>query len=284
MMCRESFDAATLARGFVKDQRGGDGGVQGVYRLRKLDANQRVGAAFDFGREASAFVADEERDGLAKIEFAGIARSGISRRRGGDDFQAGDAELRERDGRGEFAESRKAQGGAGGGAQGFRGIGMRGAFCGDDSRGAEGFGGAKNGADVAGVLHADENYDEGIRASQKIVEGKLRRAQKSGDALGSFRGGDGGEKLVRRAENESRPVEFSEKRGQGFFGGGAREDGFHLEAGANRFRDKADAFEADAFILRARGVQDGAEKFEPVIFARGDGGALHDARTGGFIW
>ena len=283
MMCRESFDAATLARGFVKDQRGGDGGVQGVYRLRKLDANQRVGAAFDFGREASAFVADEERDGLAKIEFAGIARSGISRRRGGDDFQAGDAELRERDGRGEFAESRKAQGGAGGGAQGFRGIGMRGAFCGDDSRGAEGFGGAQDSADVAGILHADENDDERIEAAQKIVEGELRRAQKSSDALRSFGGSDGSEKLVRCAKNEGRTVEFGEKRRERLFRGGAGEDGFELEAGANRFRDEADAFEADAFVFRARGVEDSAEKFKPVIFARGDGSALRRAGADGFI-
>src|SRR6185437_1166753 len=150
---------ATLARGFVQDKRSGDGGVQGVYRLRKLDANERVGAAFDFGREAGAFVADENRDGLAKIEFVGVARAGIFWRRSGDDLQARDAKLRKRDGRGEFAESRKTQSGTGGGSERFRGIGMRGAFCGDDSRGAEGFSGAEDRADVAGILHADENYD-----------------------------------------------------------------------------------------------------------------------------
>src|SRR5579872_25303 len=193
VMCRESFDAAALARGFVQDKRGGDGGVQGVYRLRKLDANERVGAAFDFGRQADAFVADENRDRLAKIEFVGVARGGIFWRRGGDDLQAGDAKLRERDGRGEFAESRKTQSGTGGGAQRFWRIRVRGAFCGDHSCSAEGFGGAKNGADVAGVLHADENHDEGIETSQKIVEGKLRRAQQGGDALRSFRSRDGGE-------------------------------------------------------------------------------------------
>src|SRR5579872_339660 len=191
VMCRESFDAAALARGFVQDKRGGDGGVQGVYRLRKLDANERVGAAFDFGQQAGAFVADENRDRLAKIEFVGVARSGIFWRRGGDDLQAGHAELRERDGRGEFEESRKTQRRTGGGAQRFWGIRMRRALCGDDSRGAEGFSRAKYCAGVAGILHANENDDEGIEASHKIVEGELRRAQKGGDALGSFRVGDG---------------------------------------------------------------------------------------------
>src|SRR5487761_601199 len=64
-MCRESFDAATLARGFIENQRCGDGGVQGFHWLRKLDANERVGAAFNFRSEARAFVADEKSDGLA---------------------------------------------------------------------------------------------------------------------------------------------------------------------------------------------------------------------------
>src|SRR6185437_3967212 len=141
-MCRESFNAAALARGFIKDQRGGDCGVQGVYRLRKLDANERVGAAFNFGRQAGAFVADENRDGSAKIEFVGVARGWIFWRRSGDDLQAGDTELRDRHGCAEFAESWKTQSGTGGGSEGLRGIGMRGAFCGDDSCSAEGFGGA----------------------------------------------------------------------------------------------------------------------------------------------
>ncbi len=249
-----------------------------------MDANERLGAAFDFGRETGAFVANKESDGLAKIEFVGVARGGVFWRRGGDNLQAGDAKLRERDGRGEFKESRKAQSGTRGGAQGFRGIGMRGAFCGDDSRGAEGFGGAENGADVAGVLHADENHDEGIKAAKKIVEDELRRAQKSGDALRSFGGGDRGEKFVSGAEDEGGTVEFDEKRGESFFGGRAGEYGFEFEFGANGFRDEADAFEADAVVLRAGGVQDGAEKFEPVIFARRDQRALRRARTGGFSW
>ena len=159
---------------------------------------------------------------------------------------------------------------------------MRGAAKSDRASGAERFGGAKYGADVAGILDADENHEERIEAAQKIVEGELRRAQKSSDALRSFRGGDGGEKLVGGAKNEGGTVEFDEKRGESFFGGGAREDRFKFEAGANRFGDQARAFEADAFLFRARGVQDGAEKFEPVIFARGDEGALRGARRGGF--
>ncbi len=220
--------------------------------------------------------------GSAKIEFVGVARGWIFWRRSGDDLQAGDTELRDRHGCAEFAESWKTQSGTGGGSEGLRGIGMRGAFCGDDSCSAEGFGGAQNRTHVAGILDADENDDERVTAAQKIVEGELWRAQKSGDALRSFGGSDGSEKLVGGAEDESGAVEFGEKSGQGFFGGGAGEDGFEFEAGANRVGDEADAFEADAFVLRARGVEDRAEKFEPVIFARGDGRALRRARRRGF--
>ena len=264
------MDAAALARGFIKDKRGGDGGVQGVYRLRKLDANERVGAAFDFGRKAGAFAADEERDGLAKIKFVRVTSGGVFCRRRGDDFQPRDAKLREGDGRGDFEESRKAQGGAGGGSERFRGIRMRGALRGDNSGGAEGFGGAENCANVAGILHADENYDEGIETAQKIVEGELRRTQEGGDALGCFRAGDGGEKLVGGVEDDCGAVEFGEKRREGFFARRAGENGFEFETGADRVGNETCAFKADALVFRARRVEDGAEKFEPVIFARGD--------------
>jgi len=118
-MTGDSFRAAALSRGFVQNKRCGDGSVQGFHWLRKLDADERVGAAFYFRSEARAFVADEKSDGLAKVECAGIARVGIFRGRGGDDFQARNAELRERDRCSEFGNYGQAQRGACGRAQRF---------------------------------------------------------------------------------------------------------------------------------------------------------------------
>ena len=197
-------------------------------------------------------------------------------------MQAGDAELRERDGRGEFEESRETQSRTGGRAQGFWRIRMRSAAKSDRASCAEGFGGAQNRADVTRVLHADEDHDERVAAVKQVFKCELARTEESGDALGSFGGGDGGEKLVGGAEDESGTIEFSEERGQGFFGGGAGEDGFEFEAGANRFGDEANAFEADALAFGSRRLQNRAKQFQPMIFARSDGRALRSARGGRF--
>jgi len=159
---------------------------------------------------------------------------------------------------------------------------MRGAAQGHSTGRAEGFGGAQNCADVAGVLHAGENDDEWVGSAKKGFECELWRAQQSGNTLRSFRGGDGGEKLVRGTQDESGAVEFREKRGQGFFGGRAGEDGFEFEAGADRFGNEPNGFEADAVVFWARRMEDRAKRFEPVVFARGDGGTLRGARRGGF--
>src|SRR5487761_355188 len=282
VLARDSFRAAALARGFIENKRCRDGSVQGFYRLRKLDANERVGAAFNFGREAGAFVADEKRDGLAKIEAAGVTRGGIFRGRSGDDFQPRDAELRERDRSSEFGNYGQAKDGACGRAQGFGRMRMRGAAQGNGAGCAEGFSGAQNCADVARVLHAGENDDERVAAAKKVFECESRRAQQSGDALRRFRGGDGGEEFVGGAQNDRGMVEFREERSEMRFGGRAGEDGFQFKAGAKRFGNQAKAFETDALAFGPRGLQNRAKQFQPMVFARGDCRALRGARRGGF--
>ena len=58
-----------LACGFVKQDCGSGGGVKGLDAAGHGNADTGIGAAFDFFREAGAFVADEERDRLAPIHF-----------------------------------------------------------------------------------------------------------------------------------------------------------------------------------------------------------------------
>jgi len=58
-----------LAGGFVEEDCGGSGGVEGFDAGRHGDANAGVGAALDFFRETGAFVADEERYGLAPVHL-----------------------------------------------------------------------------------------------------------------------------------------------------------------------------------------------------------------------
>ncbi len=77
-----------LAGGFVEDDRGGSGGVEGLNAAGHGNADARVSAALNFFGEASAFVADEKSDGLAPIDFPG------SERRRRDTFLLGRSMLR----------------------------------------------------------------------------------------------------------------------------------------------------------------------------------------------
>src|SRR5216684_1338059 len=72
----------SLTSGFVKNDGGRGGGVQGLDAASHGNAAARVGAALDFFGEAGAFVANEERDRLAPIDFPGSEEGwcGIARR------------------------------------------------------------------------------------------------------------------------------------------------------------------------------------------------------------
>lgn len=54
------------------------------------------------------------------------------------------------------------------------------------------------------------------------------------------------------------------------FAGGACEDGFDAQAGADGFSDEVRAFQRDAISFRASGAERCAKRFEPMIFARSD--------------
>src|SRR5579863_1641021 len=147
---------------------------------------------------------------------------------------------------------------------------MGGAARGDDSGGAKGFCGTENCSDVAGILRGDEDDDEGIVGTKKVFEFVLGRVSKGGDALRRFGGGDGVKKFVSGAQNQRGAVEFGLQCGEVAFTGNAREDSFDAQAGADGFGDEMHAFEGDAIVFGARGVERGAKRFQPVIFARSD--------------
>jgi len=84
------------------------------------DLDAGVGGVDDFFGEAGAFVADEEGDGLAPVEFPGgggrIAGGRIFVDAGGDGGDGVEFELGEEDAEGGSCYERKMEGGACGGA------------------------------------------------------------------------------------------------------------------------------------------------------------------------
>ena len=114
--------ALALAEGFVEEDGGGSGCVEGFDVALHGDLDAGVGGVDDVLGEAGAFVADKEGDGLAPVEFPGGGGSigGIVFVDGGGD--GGDAvefELREQDSEGGSGYERKMECGACGGAESF---------------------------------------------------------------------------------------------------------------------------------------------------------------------
>src|SRR5713226_1689654 len=211
----------SLTGGFVKNDGGRGGGVQGLDAASHGNAEARVGAALDFFGEAGAFVADEERDRLAPIDFpgseegwCGIARRGRAKARpynfcamgaGSEGANARDFELREENRKRHAGEDREMQGSASGGAESFRRERVGGAA--DAGSGGGGAGCAKggccaqDGADVAGVLDAGKNDKQGSASrkgsAHEIVEGSFAWMDQRGDALRMFGVGEAFEEAIR---------------------------------------------------------------------------------------
>jgi len=70
-----------LARSFVEKNGGGCGSVEGFHLAGHGDADAGVGAAFDFFRQARAFVTDKEGNGLTPIDFPRGERRGRAKAR-----------------------------------------------------------------------------------------------------------------------------------------------------------------------------------------------------------
>jgi hypothetical protein len=155
-----------LAEGFVKKDGGSGGGVEAFDVGGHGDVDAGVGGTDDVFGEAGAFVADEEGDGLAPVHLPGGERGGgFLVNTGGERVDAVEFELCEEDSERHSGDDGEMEGGTGGGAEGFGRVGAGSAAL--TGSGSDGGGGSKsgsgteNGADVAGILNASENDEEG---------------------------------------------------------------------------------------------------------------------------
>jgi len=160
--------ALALAEGFVEEDGGGRGGVEGFDVALHGDLDAGVGGVNNVFGEAGSFVADEEGDRLAPIEFPGGGGSVGGRVFVGACGDGGDGvefELREEDSESGSGYERKMKSGACGGAEGFGREGTGGSALtrggSDGSCGAESGGGAEDGADISGILDSGEDDDQG---------------------------------------------------------------------------------------------------------------------------
>src|SRR5262249_60056459 len=150
-----------LAGGFVEEDGGGSGGVEGLNARGHGNGGAGRGGALDFFREAGAFVADEKGDGFAPVHIPGGEGGFVNVRRSGKRADFGGVELREENRKRRAGKNGEMERGSGGSAKSFWGEGAGSvALAGSGSDGCSGTesgGGAKDGADVAGVLDAGEN-------------------------------------------------------------------------------------------------------------------------------
>ena len=245
-----SFFRTSLARGFVEEDAGGYGGVEAFDGAGGGDGDARGAAGSERCRDAGAFRADDEGGGLAERVF--MERRGLVRH-GGYGLDARGGEAGEAFVFGDVNEG-QAEDAAGGGAHGFGVPGADGAVEGDDSGGTEGFGGAEDGAEVAGVLEAGQDDEERI-GNEDRLPGPGGRLGEGGDGLRSFRGDSGGEDVGGEDEAFERggKVELAE---EGFAALGY-EDGGETQAALDGFLDEVQAFEADGVAAATRRAKQG---------------------------
>ena len=106
-------EGVALAGGFIEEDGGSGGGVERFDAGGHRNAEARVGAAFDFFWEAGAFVADQQGDCVAPVDFPRSERRRLAGLRfaagGGESADSGDAKLREEDGQSHSCENRQMQ-------------------------------------------------------------------------------------------------------------------------------------------------------------------------------
>jgi len=272
-----------LTEGFVEEDGGSGGRVEAFDAGSHGNVDACVSGVDDLFREAGAFVANQESNGLAPIHLpGGEGGGGFLVNAGGKRADAVEFELREKNGERHSGDDGEMQRGASGGAEGFGRVRTGGtALSGSGSDGSgstEGSGGAEDGADVAGILYAGENDEERSAGAgwsgEEIVEREFARLDESGDALGMFSVGDAFEEAIGGAEYGEADVRTADERGEAFavaFAGFTEENSFDAAGGAEGFFDEAGAFNADGTVFGGKAAAQGdAELLEPAVFAAGE--------------
>src|SRR5262249_23644400 len=149
--------------------------------------NAGVGAPLGFFGKARAFIANEERDGLAPVDLPGgqqwLATFFGRSHAGRQCADAGDFELCQENREGHSREDGKMKGGASGGAERLRRVRAgRAADAGGGSGGtsrSERGGRSQDRSDIAGILHASEDNKKrsarGTGGVHEVVERGLAR-------------------------------------------------------------------------------------------------------------
>ena len=276
-----------LAGGFVEEDGGCGGGVEGFDVALHWDLDAGVGGMDDVFGEAGPFIADEQGDGLAPIDFPGgggsVCAGGIVGA-GGDGGNGVEFELREENAEGGSGDDWEMERCPCRGAKGFWREGAGGAALagggGDGSGGAECGGGAENGAHVAGILDSGKNYDEWRAGAtgrrEKIFELRGAGNDEGGDTLGMLGVGDAVEEAIGGGENRNGNFGAGDERrelGAMTFAGFGEEDSFDAAAGGEGFFDEAETFDADTAGFGGETAAEGdAKELEPAIVAAGEEG------------
>jgi uncharacterized SAM-binding protein YcdF (DUF218 family) len=268
-----------LPTGLIEQDTRGEGGVEG-FDVAGGDADG-LGVGLMIGRDAAAFVADEDGGGEVERGRGDRLRGAWVSGEEGDGvaLDGGEELLPITGGEGD------AEQGTGGGAEGF-GVPWAGrTFEEDDACGAEGFGGADDGAGVAGVLEAVEGEEE-RGAVEEVVEGPGIDAHEGEHALGCLDGRD----LVEGGVVDEVEVRPAVKLAGG---GGSGEDGGDVGAGAIRFAQKMEALGDSVAVLGTSAALDGFADalYERVVDAEHSYRLLSIARrkdrvglVGGLAW
>jgi hypothetical protein len=201
---------------------------------------------------------------------------------GGQAMDGVELELREKNRERHSGDDGEMQRGARGGTERFGRVGTGGAALtggrSDGGGGAKGGGGADNGADVAGILNAGENDEEGCGGAsgsgEEFVEREFAWLDEGGDTLRMLGVGDAFKKAIGGAKDGKTSVRATDERGKTFamaFAGIAEEDGCDATSGAEGFFDKAGAFNANGAVFGGKATAESdAELLEPAVLAAGE--------------
>ena len=166
----------SLAGRFVEQHAGRDRGIQAFHGAGAGNRDRAVGLGGEVRRHAIAFIADEECHGAVQIHHIGGRCPSES---GGENPHAGLAQAGKtfiRGGR----KQRDPEDAARRGADRLGIPGADGSGKAEDAVGAKGLGGAKDRAQIAGVLQSGENHDQGDRlsmAAQQVCPGPIGRLE-----------------------------------------------------------------------------------------------------------
>src|SRR5580765_143741 len=159
----------SLAGGFVEEERAGDGSIEALDRAGAGNGDASGCEREPLRCEASTFIADEDCRGLTQVCVASLQHPWCIGAYSGEEADAAVGE-----GSQFFITCRSdghAEDAADTGSERLLIPRADGAGCGEDSSGAEGLGGADEGAEVAGVLKTCSDEEERRAVLQHRVDG-----------------------------------------------------------------------------------------------------------------